>query len=287
MKNSIPLFLLAFSFFTTQLVAQEVDPSAALEVSSTSRGFLPPRMTPAQCDAISNPAVGLMIYNTDAERIDYYHPDDGWRDASFNPAAAIFHNGKFYGVVKTPTGRYWLDRNLGADQVATSSTDTNSFGDLFQWGRGADGHEKRGSGTTTSNDNNPGHGDFIIENNFPYDWRSSTNDNLWQGVNGVNNPCPPSFRLPTKSEWDLEESNFSPNDLEGAFKSELKLPDSGHRANNGDEETSTFYWSSSSYTSGALKEAWSLFLRYSAATNNAYTVTGRRASGRAVRCIKD
>ncbi|MEP6794627.1 MAG: DUF1566 domain-containing protein [Saprospiraceae bacterium] len=39
--------------------------TAALDVTSTSQGFLPPRMTKAQRIAISSPAMGLMIYCTD------------------------------------------------------------------------------------------------------------------------------------------------------------------------------------------------------------------------------
>ncbi len=38
--------------------------SAALDITSTTQGFLPPRMTAAQRDAISNPAQGLMVYCT-------------------------------------------------------------------------------------------------------------------------------------------------------------------------------------------------------------------------------
>lgn len=38
--------------------------SAQLEVSSTTKGFLPPRMTTTQRDAIASPAAGLTIYNT-------------------------------------------------------------------------------------------------------------------------------------------------------------------------------------------------------------------------------
>jgi hypothetical protein len=41
------------------------DGSAMLEVKSTDKGFLPPRMTESQRDAISNPATGLIIYQTD------------------------------------------------------------------------------------------------------------------------------------------------------------------------------------------------------------------------------
>ena len=38
--------------------------SAALQVTSTTKGFLPPRMTTTNQDAISSPATGLVIYNT-------------------------------------------------------------------------------------------------------------------------------------------------------------------------------------------------------------------------------
>ncbi|MEO1435828.1 MAG: hypothetical protein AAFV80_09855 [Bacteroidota bacterium] len=41
------------------------DASAMLDVQSTDKGLLIPRMTTAQRDAISNPAVGLMVFTTD------------------------------------------------------------------------------------------------------------------------------------------------------------------------------------------------------------------------------
>ena len=39
--------------------------SAKLDVSSTSKGFLPPRMTDAQKTAITSPAAGLTLWCTD------------------------------------------------------------------------------------------------------------------------------------------------------------------------------------------------------------------------------
>lgn len=44
--------------------------SAALDITSTTSGFLPPRMTTAQRNAISSPATGLTIYCTDATATD-------------------------------------------------------------------------------------------------------------------------------------------------------------------------------------------------------------------------
>lgn len=44
--------------------------SAQLDVNSTTRGFLPPRMTSTQRDAISSPAAGLMVYNSTDNRLD-------------------------------------------------------------------------------------------------------------------------------------------------------------------------------------------------------------------------
>jgi hypothetical protein len=40
------------------------NPSAILELNATDRGFLPPRMTTVQRDAINAPATGLIIYNS-------------------------------------------------------------------------------------------------------------------------------------------------------------------------------------------------------------------------------
>jgi len=46
--------------------------SSALSINSITRGFLPPRMTGTQRDAISAPAAGLLIFNTTTSKINYY-----------------------------------------------------------------------------------------------------------------------------------------------------------------------------------------------------------------------
>jgi hypothetical protein len=49
------------------------DASAQLQVDSTTRGFLPPRMTTTQKLAIGTPAAGLMVYDTTLNQMSYYN----------------------------------------------------------------------------------------------------------------------------------------------------------------------------------------------------------------------
>ena len=52
--------------------------SAVLEVVSTTKGFLPPRMTSMQRLAIVSPATGLMVYQTDGTEGLYIKKSGGW-----------------------------------------------------------------------------------------------------------------------------------------------------------------------------------------------------------------
>jgi uncharacterized protein (TIGR02145 family) len=188
-------------------------------------------------------------------------------------------------VTNPTTGRIWMDRNLGATQVATSSTDVNSYGDLYQWGRRADGHQCRTSPTTAtlSSIDQPANGNFILAPNAPYDWRSPQNTNLWQGVNGVNNPCPSGYRIPTETEINAERLSWSVNTLVGAFASPLKWTLAGFRSNDNGTLSNVgsdgYCWSSS--VSGTDSRA----LGFD--SSNAYMSYSNRANGVTVRCLKD
>ena len=80
------IFLLTIILFYTNLSVNAQtgigtttpEPSAKLDVSSTNKGFLPPRMTNAQRTAISNPAAGLMVYQTDGTFGLYYYNGSAW-----------------------------------------------------------------------------------------------------------------------------------------------------------------------------------------------------------------
>jgi uncharacterized protein (TIGR02145 family) len=184
--------------------------------------------------------------------------------------------------VTSPTGQIWMDRNLGATQVATSSKDVYAYGDLYQWGRGTDGHQINTSGTTTVQSSLTSPGTTFIRGSE--NWYNGPNpDNLWQGVNGINNPCPIGYRLPTETEWEAERATWSSNNPAGAFASLLKLPMAGFRG----------YSNGSLYLVGTFGGYWSSTV---SSTNSRYLYffssiatmgTGQRAYGYAVRCLKD
>jgi hypothetical protein len=53
-------------------IGVSADASAKLDISSTTKGFLPPRMTTTQKNAISSPAEGLIVYDTTLHKLCVY-----------------------------------------------------------------------------------------------------------------------------------------------------------------------------------------------------------------------
>ena len=107
MKNYIILLASLLAAVITQ--AQNVgigttnpNPSAALHIASTTRGFLPPTMTSAQRNAIVLPLNGLTVYDTDTERL-YVYMDGTWRYILSNDVWAynttvVYNSTKMVGI---------------------------------------------------------------------------------------------------------------------------------------------------------------------------------------------
>lgn len=203
-----------------------------------------------------------------------------------------------YKTVTAKDGKCWLDRNLGATQVATSFDDYKAYGSLFQWGRLADGHQLinwtnsttgtavNGKTATLATNDIPytsPNGLFITNTNVPFDWNSNNNNNRW--ATGANNPCPTGFRLPTSAEWATLISSSAENitNTASAFSSTLKLTPAGLRTYAGtlfDNGTDAFYWSSSISISNNPSDLSFNSLAASTSING-------RVGGLSVRCIKD
>jgi uncharacterized protein (TIGR02145 family) len=153
---------------------------------------------------------------------------------------------------------------------------------LYQWGRGNDLHQLRKSVTspTLSATDVPGNANFILTSSAPNDWRAPQNVNLWQGVNGTNNPCPTGYRIPTEAEWNAEIASWTTKNTDGAFASPLKLTMAGSR-----EATITNTGVNGSYWSSTISGEGARYLYFGNA--GSYTLTHNRSYGGTIRCIKD
>lgn len=157
---------------------------------------------------------------------------DGGSSGGGSSAVVVEFNGKTYQeVTSSRTTKIWLDRNQGADQVCVSKTDTNCYGDLYQWGRQINGHEIRTSTTTTTqmiaiDDTNDS---FVYSNS---DWASVDTDGSARQALMTSNDndkyCPPNYRVPTKAELQAELDISTPFD-DTNFDGFLKIPQAGYR----------------------------------------------------------
>lgn len=315
MKNTIILLAFISTFLANAQVGigtTTPHPSAELDVTSPNddKGFLPPRLTTAQRNAIASPAEGLTIYNTDNKCLETYD-SLSWISLCTGSPLTVANScdptnpTEVVDVFNTFTGDTWMDRNLGASRAAQSSTDFEAYGHLYQWGRGSDGHQcinwtsSSGSdGAEQSNETSitvtsatPGHGDFILAgSSTDFNWTDfAGEDDLWQGVNGVNNPCPAGYRLPTETELNAERLSWvqppinSTNNADGAFASPLQLPMAGFRSNS--NGTLNDVGSGGGYWSSAVSGTNARILLFGSSTSNVDTLI--RAYGFSVRCLKD
>ena len=387
------------------------DASAALEIESTTKGFLPPRMDTAARNAIDSPVAGLVIYNTTAACVQFFNgalwfdtctkttegpPNSNltvsnitYQGVSVINATGIGYNGEAVpsastikvqltntdttneqgyglsatdavsGLIYAATGtiaanttipvilthnavvmpalesgvltmpltgtsttinlepridiksipasatqvtdvvygtQTWMDRNLGARQVADAINDVFSYGNYYQWGRPADGHEitvwngttkTAGRGladviATLAADANPSYANFITSSS---DWlatpATSGTATLWATAN--QGPCPANYHVPSLAEWNTADATTGWDNSTDTYDSALKLPSSGFRSrSNGtlyNQGTSGDCWSSSVSGTGASG------LYFSSTVASTYN--DHRAYGFTVRCLKD
>jgi uncharacterized protein (TIGR02145 family) len=396
------------------------DKSAILELASTTKGFLPPRMSTTERNDINNPVAGLVIYNTTIPCVQFFNgylwfdtcsqtldgPSNSnltvanptYQGASVIDATGIGYNGEAvpaastitvelingvattqgYSLSATDDGtgliyaasgtigasatifvkltpnavvmpalesglltmpllgtfstnidlkpridvksipasatqatdvvhnenddneQTWMDRNLGARRKATAINDVFSYGNYYQWGRPADGHEimvwngttkidGRGLADVTptlADDAYPSHANFITSNSTPYDWLDTPAGSgvatLWATAN--QGPCPANYHVPTREEWNDAITPTWTNSA-GTYNSILKLPSSGaHYKDVGEFDRvgqMGVYWTNA---------VWELGTRYhyfAASASSTTNHSGPRATGYNVRCIKN
>ncbi len=209
------------------------------------------------------------------------------------PDVVVNFDDKTYITVVSPdTLRVWLDRNLGANQVCSASTDANCYGDLYQWGRNDDGHESRTSNTTSTlaSDISPGHANFIQNSVSPHNWSTADSSgsarvSAWADEQS-NDICPAGYEVPTEAEFKADTTTASTttiSNLSTAYSSFLKLPAAGYRGYAGVltyVDTYGSYWvrspGTTNYGRGLDISAASAVFR------NPYA-----SQGQSIRCIKN
>jgi uncharacterized protein (TIGR02145 family) len=269
------------TFAQTAVGGINPDGSAMLDVQSTAKGVLFPRISdPA---IITNPATGLMIFNT------------GSRCLQINlgtPAAPAWQNIKCTtcgAYVAVDVWKEFMCHNLGADTNADPFTPSwKLIGNYYQWGI------KDVAAAGPSDENTP-NADAL----FPWNTTPAI-DGAWQdGTKTTNDPCPVGFRIPTKDQWDGVKNNPAQNPQSNAdgstwtdnsnnytsgkfFGPALFLPAAGGRGfNTGalfDRGYYGYYWSST--VSGSVN-AWDLNFD----SGGAYMDNFNRTHGFSLRCV--
>ena len=106
-----------------------------LDVSSTTSGFLPPRMTTTQRDAIASPVSGMMIYNTTTSRHETYVGSSwtivGASGSTVSPAGLVAP----FSMSSCPSG--WLAADGSAVSRATYAALFAAVGTTFGAGDGS------------------------------------------------------------------------------------------------------------------------------------------------------
>ena len=211
---------------------------------------------------------------------------------------------------------FWAPVNVGATSIPTSVATTGDItltcGNLFQWGRkcafSASSDMIATTNTLVTNENlanfegnDTWKNKFIASPNPPKDWLTTKDNTLWNSnteqspTKTASDPCPPGWRVPTKTEWEGIGAGNNRITIDNTTKLAtitgdngiaLVLPATGYRFDQsgirGGQGIVGTYWTSSVSVSG------------NNACNAHFTngtalcmMTDERADGFAMRCIKE
>ncbi len=271
------------------------DNAAILDVSSTTKGFLPPRMTTAQMLAIPSPPAGLMVYNTSMKNI-FFHDGNKWKKTYNDDGKScgdFTYGGQTYQTVIIGA-QCWMAENLNI-------------------GTRIDGNTEQTNNSTIEK--------YCYDDDFNncydfgglYQWDEMMQYSTLEGTQGI---CPTGWHLPTDDEYKALENylgmsqsqanstGFRGTDqgcqlagivylwTDGALDQNEAFGSSGFKALPGgfhstDDTFQSLYdrnylWSSSEWGSSG---AWYRYLHYN--QKQVSRDYWGKAHGSSVRCVKD
>ena len=183
---------LGYSQVAINTDGSNADSSAMLDIKSSTKGLLLPRMTTIQISSISNPAAGLLVYNTDSS--DFYGYNGSKWISLWNTSDTISpwvcgdpitdsRDGQSYTTVQIAT-QCWMAENLNIGTVISGSSHQLNNGVI----------EKYCYNDDTANCDVYG---------GLYLWDEMMQYVTTEGTQGI---CPSGWHLPSDSEWmTLEE----------------------------------------------------------------------------------
>ena len=243
------------------------DASAKVDITSTTQGLLPPRMTTAQRDAISSPATGLVIFNTTTNGLEF-KSSTGWVSLT-----AVNYPSVLIGA------QYWMEKNL---EVTTYRN-----GDPIPYVTDATAWAALTTGAWCYYNNDPSNGKLYN----------------WYAVNDPRGLAPTGWHVPTDDEWTTLSNTLGGDAVAGgkmkvAGTTRWTTPNTGatnesgfaglpggFRVFNGtffDVGYNGYWWSS---TETNTTYAWSRNLYYLSGSFNRYSTN--KNYGFSVRCLRD
>jgi uncharacterized protein (TIGR02145 family) len=217
-----------FTFAQVGIGTTNPDASSVLDVNSTTAGFLPPRLTTIQRNAIISPAVGLTIYNTTINCIEWWNGSLWYNGCGTTFLATIPANSLCIGktISKTPCSMV-----AGATLNDDPST---PLGAEYDWSNATNNTIGIGLGATTNtralveiggqcwcrynsditNTNvtaftntpssawsgyyNDGASELAANEGKMYQWAAAMQGAITERSQGV---CPAGFHIPSDCEW--------------------------------------------------------------------------------------
>ncbi|MCX6269805.1 MAG: hypothetical protein NTU44_01035 [Bacteroidetes bacterium] len=259
-------------------------PSAMLEVKSTDKGFLPPRLSSAQMFAIQNPDMGLMIFNTDI-KLPCWYDGTKWikstgEEVPWCGNVNVLYEGQVYHTVLIGT-QCWLKENLNVGTMISGASNATSNNVIEKYCYDDD------------------QANCAVYGGF-YSWDEMMQYTNSEGTQGI---CPSGWHIPADAEWTslisflggftvaggkMKEPGYdhwsSPN-TDASNESGFTALGGGYGAQNGSfyyQNTIVYFWSSTRF---GLGNAYNYNLTYDSANANR---GGNWYTWRfSVRCLKD